>query len=91
VCAYAGPYCQPPHGGSGNAPQWINPLVANGSNPGFSRGCPGVGLASQQEGYPCIHFMQHEEDQAVAQGHATVLSLCPVAMWMDGSREGWWA
>ena len=42
-------------------------------------GYPGVGLASQQKGYPSIHFMQHEKDQAVAtaQDHAIVLDPLP--------------
>ena len=32
--------------------------------------CPRVGLASQQKGYPCIHFMQHEKDR-------TLVHYCP--------------
>ena len=61
-------------------------VLAMGGDQAVS-GCPRVGLASQQEGYSCIqsmqciYFMQHEEDQAVAQDHAIVLDppSCHVA------------
>jgi len=38
-----------------------------------------VPWSSQQKGYPCIHFLQHEKDQAVttAQDHAIVLDPLP--------------
>jgi len=56
-------------------------------------GSPGVGLASQQKGYPsihfmqCIHFKQHEEDKAVAQDHAIVLDLPPA--WSKFNASNW--
>ena len=59
--------------------------VANGSSSGPCHvversGCPGVGLPSQQKvpmHTACMHFMQHEDDQAAAQDHAIVLDLPP--------------
>jgi len=55
-------------------------------------GCTGVGLASQQKDYSCIqlmqciHFMWHEEDQALLL-KTTLLSLtCLPATWHTGPK-----
>ena len=66
--------------------------IANGSSLNLScvvetRLCSGVGLASQQKGYPSIHFMQHEEDKSPegAQDHAIVLDSPPIT-WPTWSK-----
>jgi len=66
--------------------------IANGSSLNLScvvktKLCSGVGLASQQKGYLCIHLMQQEEDQRPedAQDHAFVL-YSPLITWSTWSK-----